>query len=275
MKIYGWTLIFIVLLHVSIFGQNLPDSIIVDTVLVAFNPGIRIDTVVSVYFVIDDTSVGLWLPINWYSLDGQIFPDNLPPLWNYPFTDWNTHDSIDYSGRMIRLSAEIDNISDPVLYSGGQRILAFRVRFVILPTASAQVMMINEGIDPFLGPAIFADPYGGPGIDPIFKNGYIRYGANAWADESSVVSIPAIFRQNFPNPFNMETTIEYSIVSENYVNITIYNVLGKKITELFDNIQQVGDYSITWSAKGLSSGVYFAKIQVGNEDQIIKMVLIK
>ncbi len=82
-------------------------------------------------------------------------------------------------------------------------------------------------------------------------------------------------KQNYPNPFNPSTTISYSIASASDVNITVYNIIGKAITELVNSRQQAGTYNINFNAKDLSSGIYFAKISAGNFSKTIKMNLIK
>lgn len=81
--------------------------------------------------------------------------------------------------------------------------------------------------------------------------------------------------QNYPNPFNPSTTIEYSLKKQGNVQIEIYNVIGQRVTTLFNGAQPAGSYKLEWNAKGLASGVYFYRIRAGEFTQVKKMMLLK
>jgi hypothetical protein len=81
--------------------------------------------------------------------------------------------------------------------------------------------------------------------------------------------------QNYPNPFNPSTTIKYSIQKNAYVNLSVYNMLGQKVTELVNEMMSAGEYQIEFNSAELSSGVYIAKLISGNYTQLIKMILAK
>lgn len=86
--------------------------------------------------------------------------------------------------------------------------------------------------------------------------------------------------QNYPNPFNPSTTITYSIpqnVGGNYthVKLNIYDLLGRKMTNLVDDLQSAGTYSITFNGKDFSSGIYLYRIELGDLQITKKMLLIK
>ena len=88
---------------------------------------------------------------------------------------------------------------------------------------------------------------------------------------------PANFslKQNFPNPFNPTTKIEFSIPLDNYVEIKIYNSLGAEVATLLNENRLAGRYSVEFNAGNLSSGVYFYKIVSGNYMDIKKLILLK
>lgn len=67
--------------------------------------------------------------------------------------------------------------------------------------------------------------------------------------------------QNYPNPFNPETTIRYSLPLQSSVQIYIYNMLGQKVTELFNGVREAGNYEINFRANGISSGTYIYSIK--------------
>ncbi len=87
--------------------------------------------------------------------------------------------------------------------------------------------------------------------------------------------------QNFPNPFNPSTRIRYNIPEQSRVKINIYNILGKEVSELVNDVKSSGDYNIKWNASNLSSGFYFLTIEAvslqSNNKFIktIKMILLK
>jgi hypothetical protein len=91
------------------------------------------------------------------------------------------------------------------------------------------------------------------------------------------VNVPASFtlNQNYPNPFNAATTIEYTIENNANVIVSVYNMKGQHIETLHNGPQTAGVHTISWDAKNVASGTYLYKVQVGNEFQTKKMVLMK
>ncbi|MFA5832503.1 MAG: M14 family zinc carboxypeptidase [Bacteroidota bacterium] len=81
--------------------------------------------------------------------------------------------------------------------------------------------------------------------------------------------------QNFPNPFNPSTTIQFSVEQLNRTSLRVYNVLGQEVAMLLDQDVAPGTYSINFDAKQLSSGVYFYRFTSGNYTSIKKMTLVK
>jgi hypothetical protein len=81
--------------------------------------------------------------------------------------------------------------------------------------------------------------------------------------------------QNYPNPFNPSTKIEYSIPKLSRVILSIYNVTGKLISKLVNEVKPAGNYFVTFNAGKLSSGIYFYKLSAGNNTVTRKMVILK
>ena len=81
--------------------------------------------------------------------------------------------------------------------------------------------------------------------------------------------------QNYPNPFNPTTTIQYEFPRRSNVQITIYDMLGRKITTLVSEIQDAGYKSVLWNASNVPSGMYFYQIKAGDFVQTKKMILLK
>lgn len=88
-------------------------------------------------------------------------------------------------------------------------------------------------------------------------------------------------RNNYPNPFNPETTIKYQLPEAGDVKLEIYNMLGQVVRTLVNQHQSAGRYTIQWNASNdygqdLSSGIYFYRVQVGGEfTNVKKMLLVK
>ena len=96
------------------------------------------------------------------------------------------------------------------------------------------------------------------------------------------LSVPVVYalHQNYPNPFNPITTLRYDLPENSYVNVTVYDMLGREIRSLVSTAQEAGFKSVIWDAtndygKPVSAGVYLYKIQAGEFVQTRKMVLLK
>ncbi len=87
---------------------------------------------------------------------------------------------------------------------------------------------------------------------------------------------------NYPNPFNPSTTIEYtipeskfSIENTQFVSLKIYDIAGRSVATLVDKNQKPGKYGVSWNAKSMSSGVYYYVLKTPNSKVTKKMLLIK
>ncbi len=81
--------------------------------------------------------------------------------------------------------------------------------------------------------------------------------------------------QNYPNPFNPATTIEYQIPSSGFVELEVYDVMGRLVRTLVKQDQSAGYYSVRFDGSSLSSGVYFLRISANKFSEIRKMILMK
>jgi len=95
-------------------------------------------------------------------------------------------------------------------------------------------------------------------------------------------NIPVTYNlsQNFPNPFNPETTIKYQLPQASDVKITIYNTMGQKVKELVNKHTQAGYHNVVWDGKSnqgtqVSSGIYFYQINAGDFNKTMKLLLLK
>ncbi len=100
----------------------------------------------------------------------------------------------------------------------------------------------------------------------------------ALAETSAPVSFT--LNGNYPNPFNVSTTIEFSLPASGFVNLIIYNSMGQKIRELVSEPTTEGVHSVRWkgtdeSGNRVSSGVYFSQLRMGNKTSAGRMTLLK
>jgi hypothetical protein len=81
--------------------------------------------------------------------------------------------------------------------------------------------------------------------------------------------------QNYPNPFNPSTTISFQLPISGEVSLRVYDILGNEVATLVNEEKHAGNYQIDFNSEGLSSGVYYYKLQVGGFVETKKMILIK
>ncbi len=98
--------------------------------------------------------------------------------------------------------------------------------------------------------------------------------------EDDVPEHVTMLGQNYPNPFNPTTKISFSIKNNSRVELAVYNINGQKVKTLKKEIMSAGNHSVVWNGKDsnnkdVSSGIYFYKLNTGEETQVRKMVLLK
>jgi Txe/YoeB family toxin of Txe-Axe toxin-antitoxin module len=82
--------------------------------------------------------------------------------------------------------------------------------------------------------------------------------------------------QNYPNPFHESTTFKYRLSEDSHVDLSIFDLTGRKITTLVNQTKQEGTYEITWSPEKLSNGIYIASLSSGGRIiQTMKIVCSK
>ncbi len=92
-----------------------------------------------------------------------------------------------------------------------------------------------------------------------------------------VVGVPSKFdlSQNYPNPFNPSTKINFDMPKDGLVSLKIYDMLGREVATLVNEIRTAGYYTVDFNASSLSSGIYFYRINAGEFTSVKKMVVLK
>ncbi|MBF8295957.1 MAG: hypothetical protein HW389_2502, partial [Bacteroidetes bacterium] len=132
--------------------------------------------------------------------------------------------------------------------------------------------MIKSGSDTSLTYS-FQAPLGAQWVRAIFSNSLGFADSTEW--RFLVVSVPGEgvtstrefqLHQNYPNPFNPATTISFDLPSAFLVSLKIYDLLGVEIVTLASGMFQSGTHAVTWSPRGLPSGIYFCRLSAINRD---------
>ncbi|MCH8495000.1 MAG: SdiA-regulated domain-containing protein [Balneolales bacterium] len=119
---------------------------------------------------------------------------------------------------------------------------------------------------------------GGGGRDELrLDNIKVRAIADTSTGIEEKLGIPSQIKlgQNYPNPFNPSTTISYQISEDAHVNITLYSILGRKISTIKNRVMPAGTHSVLMDADGLSSGVYIYRMTASGRTDTRKMTILK
>ncbi|MBS1494673.1 MAG: T9SS type A sorting domain-containing protein [Bacteroidetes bacterium] len=92
-----------------------------------------------------------------------------------------------------------------------------------------------------------------------------------------IIGVPSKFAlaQNYPNPFNPSTIINYQLANNSFVSIKIFDISGREVSSLVNEVKDAGYYSVQFDAKSLPSGTYFYKLSTDKFSDVKKMVVVK
>jgi len=100
------------------------------------------------------------------------------------------------------------------------------------------------------------------------------------ANPGEVTPLVTSLKGNYPNPFNPETTISYTVKDNSPVSIDIFNVKGQKVRRLVNEVKNAGNHTVIWNGtddngRAVSSGVYYFKMNAGKFSSTKKMIMMK
>ena len=93
--------------------------------------------------------------------------------------------------------------------------------------------------------------------------------------ESEIVPDQLSISQNFPNPFNPETTIIFGLPQQEHVSLKVFDILGREVRTLLDEVKDEGTYRIRFNSLGLASGIYIYRISTNNSSISRKMIILR
>ncbi len=123
----------------------------------------------------------------------------------------------------------------------------------------------------------FTDTYVPEGANSFRLKQIDNTGMFSYSNEVEILHRPAAYAlgQNYPNPFNPSTTVTFSLPSNSYVTLKIYDVMGRDVATVVDEYLSAGRYTRLWRAPGGSSGVYYCRILAGSFTATKRLTLLR
>lgn len=110
-----------------------------------------------------------------------------------------------------------------------------------------------------------------------FTNTVSTYTQNSTSivNQTNLISESFYLGNNYPNPFNPSTNINFGITKSSFVKLKVYNSIGREVDVLLSRRLQPGSYNVIWNAENYTGGVYFYRLETENYSETKKMILIK
>jgi hypothetical protein len=180
---------------------------------------------------------------------------------------WNAADITDLAALQTANSQDAHSISaNPGYYSTTN----LHATAAAVDSAALPLSLVTDDIDGEIRDANYPDM----GADEFI---FGITGINNGGITPGIAEIPDVFilYQNYPNPFNPTTHIRYGIPTASEVNIEVYNSLGQRVAILENDYQTAGYHVVDFDASRFASGIYFYRINAGNYNKVMKMMLMK
>jgi hypothetical protein len=199
-------------------------------------------------------------------------------LWSLPVTDYRIGSSlaIDNAGNVYVAGAH--QTGPPQFYSEYQiqalspsGALLWSTGFEDQGTTSwyQYPIAISQRGDVFVGAGAQS------GSSSVYRTIKYRQVATSVKDEGSDTPAGFSLSQNYPNPFNPVTNVQFSIANCQLTVLKVYDVLGREVATLVNEVKQPGRYTAQWNAGSVASGVYYYRMQSGGFTMTQKMLLMK
>ncbi len=177
--------------------------------------------------------------------------------------------SFDKIDGITRVTDVVDGV-EKIVYSGSENGLSTEIN--LATDAFTGDSFVYWGRYYFAVQAILYYP-DGPSGQKILSNKL--YSVETILNRSNFSEIQYILTQNFPNPFNNVTKIQFQIPEDTHVKIDIYNILGQKVTTILNKQVVKGNHEVEFDGTALSSGLYIYHLSAGSFHKSQKMILIK
>lgn len=111
-----------------------------------------------------------------------------------------------------------------------------------------------------------------PGARPQLT---ITYQGGVGVNEDEGIPEAFTLFQNYPNPFNPATSFKFQVPGLEFVSLKIYDMLGREVATLVNEVKAPGTYTVTWDAGNIGSGVYYGRMKAGTFSDVKRMILMK
>ncbi len=187
-----------------------------------------------------------------------------------PTTHFNAGDSLEVSLRVTdSQGAPAPNM--PVFLSSSDASAArFKLRSLVT-NSNGQTSAMLYGAD---GGTTWLRAFAG---DTTSTSVQVYVQGSTGVDPSNGENLPKeyVMEQNYPNPFNPTTTINYQLPTISHVTLKVFDILGREVATLVDEVEDAGFKSVQWDASGVASGIYFYRLQAGAFVGARKLVFMK
>jgi hypothetical protein len=235
------------------------------------NTSTYIDTT---YTVVNNGPGTLWAPIDipntsTFASNSEPFESVLVRLLNVTVTDSNSDGLSKFGDFNVATTGNSGAAKVRVSVCANAQYIGAR-----LPLAVPPQVRVNVGnkFDAIWG--IGYQSFGTYKVNPRKSGDFIN--ANLSAGETALGKASSFaLSQNYPNPFNPATTIRYDVAVRGLVTLKVYDILGREVSTLVNQVRDAGAYEVSFNAARFASGIYFYRLQAGSFVQTKKMVLVK
>lgn len=189
---------------------------------------------------------------------------------NNSFNDYKIINVLMNSNYYNVLSIESNCFNNYVINNNGEFINSYFIDIVNL-NENLEIFGIKKNDYTY---AIICNPYSNYSSQVLVYNGISTY------SRTSDISLTKYSLSNYPNPFNPSTTLSFELQKSSDVKLTVYNIKGQKVRDIFNGYLNSGNHEYVWDGTDqigntVSSGIYFTKIESANGIFVKKMMLIK
>jgi len=201
------------------------------------------------------------------------------PMPPHPKTDANAVDAyVSFKDGNVAINSAVE--------VGGALVRIAHTGEIGVPVVANGMDMLYEDANGVLSVVVFSKtaqriPAGTQTLFTVEGNGTVSEASAADANGELLISrvgapVPTDFvvSNNYPNPFNAQTRINFALPTASDVTINIYSITGQ-VVETLKGSYEAGNQSVIWDASNVASGVYFAKVSTGSNSQTLKMTLLK
>ncbi len=200
-----------------------------------------------------------------YGLDLSTNLDSVFMEWSFSRSNNFTRNN---SGRAVRLTREVTGFK---IYRNNTLL-----DYLEDPEARSYIDTgLEQGDYEYYVTAIYYGEY-----ESVHSNTEDIYVQGSDGKEDNIIPLITEMKGNYPNPFNPETSIEFSVNKDDDVTLIIYNAKGQLVKVIVDEFMKAGNYQVTWKGKDfqnreVASGIYFCSMQTSDYKNIKKMMLLK